>query len=161
MEWWALGWEQMERMLRSRWMYEKSGIKWMQRRRWMKMEVALVWVLLSFPFPHHQCSSILFFIFLLHTPLSSVACFYLIRLARVILLFYACTWSKAVTEMNEISPSCLFIFILSAAHADLVSFKIALDHRSLFPILLCIARHKSFGLPICAKSSFSPLDSQI
>lgn len=73
-------------------------------------------------------------------------------------LFLASTWSKSVAEMNEISPSCLFIFIPSAAHVDLVSFKIALDHQSPFPVLLCIARHISFGLPLCGKSSFSPLD---
>lgn len=84
--------------------------------------------------------------------------FYFFCLAFVILLFLASTWSKSVAEMNEISPSCLFIFIPSAAHVDLVSFKIALDHQSPFPVLLCIARHISFGLPLCGKSSFSPLD---
>lgn len=120
-----------------------------------KMEVALVWVLLSFLLPHHQWSSTQGIFFLLpHIPLSSMVCIYLICLAFVILLFLASIWSKAVTGMNEISPSCLFIFIPSAAHADLVCFKIALDHQSLFPILLCIARHKSFGLPLCGKSSF-------
>lgn len=125
-----------------------------------KMEVVLVWVLLSFPLPHHQCSSAkgIYLFFFTTYPFFLNVMFYFFCLAFVILLFLASTWSKSVAEMNEISPSCLFIFIPSAAHVDLVSFKIALDHQSPFPVLLCIARHISFGLPLCGKSSFSPLD---
>lgn len=106
---------------------------------------------------------LIFLIFFYHISLCPqwFYVFYLTCFAFVILLFLASTWSKAVTKMNEIFPSCLFIFILFAAHADHVSFKIAHDHWSLFPILLCIARNKSSGLPLCGKSSFSPLDSQI
>lgn len=125
------------------------------------MEVALVWVLLSFPLPHHHCSSaqgiLLEFFFLPHILLPR---WHVFILSASPLLFFDSLpapgqkrWQKWMRFLPHVfSSSSLF-----AAHADLVSFKMVLDHRSLVPILLCIARHKSFGLPLCGKSSFSSI----